>query len=119
MYKQKWVQCVSVTDRVQAGPWLGSIREGADIRSYGEKCSTYPSINVATHDANSSFDRISREYVTFFGAVSAYGTELTAQSGASTYVEAHREFGPSQTAAHALCGNDDAPLYPKRIFAGK
>ncbi len=61
--------------------------------------------------------RNSNDYVTFSADVGAFGVGLTAQSGASTWVDMHWHF-TQNSGTRYLCGHNDFPTSADRIFAG-
>jgi hypothetical protein len=98
--------------------WEAGTDDGADVSGDDHVCDTYPPSYTATHAPNTSYERSNNDFSSYSAAASVFGFSASSQSGASTYVVAHWDFGGNSSLAHALCGNDGAVPYAHKIFAG-
>lgn len=116
----RWVSCVNpdktVSHEINAQAWTSGARNGQKNGALDNHCDN--SRFKAVFGKGTHFDRTSNTAVTFNGAVSIFGASLTAQSGYSTWVQSHWNFG-DRTKAHVLCGSDNYIGYSHRIYAGR
>ena len=102
---------------VTAETWNGSQTVGADNHFLDYQCDDTHAQYENTIIEGGSFDRVSKDFVTFSWAAKVFGFDAyTSQSGASTWVQLHLH---SDKYAHVICGDDDFPVRSHRVYAGK
>lgn len=102
---------------VTAEQWNGSQTVGDDNHFLDYQCDDKHAQYENTIIEGGSFDRLSKDFVTFSWAAKVFGYDAyTSQSGASTWVQLHLH---SDKYAHIICGDDDFPVRSHRVYAGK
>lgn len=97
--------------------WTGGVIDGRNVDSRDGRCAQDHPGTTSLFGNGTTFDRSSADFTKFSAAASVFGAKVKAQSGASSNVKVHYEFG-SAVYPHRLCGDTNYPLYSKRIFAG-
>ena len=94
--------------------WNGGTGVGADVHQYDGHCDTTGGQN---YKGGSSLERNSSRAYRYFGAVNVFGVGLDAQSGYSSSVRAHWDFGTGAT-NHWMCGNNGPSTTAPIVYAG-
>ncbi len=102
-------------DSIVPVSWAGGTSVGADVHQYDGHCDTSPHGQV--YKGGGNLDRSSKRAYRYYGAVSAFGVGLDAQSGYSSFVHAHWDFGTQKT-NHWMCGNDGDTTVAPIVYAG-
>jgi hypothetical protein len=110
--------CAVWSEKIHATAWLS----GTDftIKQAGtlDKCDS--SWVGGSAGAGSEWERDHNDAVRWTRGVSAFGVELTSQSGFSTHVVTHYVFGGPENKMHYVCGPNgrQSPFLSGRIFSG-
>jgi len=102
-------------ESIVAVGWNGGSSVGADVHQYDGHCDT--AANRQSYKGGSPFDRTSSRAYRYYGAVSAFGVGLDAQSGYSSSVQMHWSFGTASN-THWMCGNDGPTTTAQIVYAG-
>jgi hypothetical protein len=100
---------------LEVGRWNGSARHGDDIHFLDHRCQEDHSEYIDVLHEGDYISRMSSDFVTFSGAITAWGFSGRMQSGASTTVTLYLA---SYDGSHNICGDTDYPIRAKRILAG-
>ena len=94
--------------------WAGGTSVGADVHQYDGHCDT---TGGQDYKGGSFLSRDSMRAYRYYGAVNVFGVGLDAQSGYSSSVRAHWDFGTAST-NHWMCGNDGPSTTAPIVYAG-
>ena len=94
--------------------WNGGTSVGADVHQYDGHCDR---TGGQVYKRGGPLDRNSYRAYRYYGAVNVFGVGLDAQSGYSSSVRAHWDFGTGAT-NHWMCGNDGPTTTASIVYAG-
>jgi hypothetical protein len=102
---------------VKATRWNSGLLVGDDQSYWDNRCGQDYRRYAVGYAPGTSFHRDRNELRRYSFAVAVFGARLSAQSGASTFVQSHWNFG-SRYSRYWLCGDNAMPTQADRVFAG-
>jgi len=116
--RRHWINAPGSTycgvESIVAVGWNGGTSVGADVHQYDGHCDTS---GGQDYKGGSFLNRDSSRAYRYYGAVNVFGVGLDAQSGYSSSVRMHWDFGTGAT-NHWMCGNDGPSTSAAIVYAG-